>query len=449
MALVVLGAGRGGGHVLVLLAEAGCVSFVIFDDDLLEDHNIPNHVLDESWLNRPKAGGLAHMLSSLWGAEATAAIVRFEPALLENDDRIAALVYGQDLILALTDDYETQLAAAATAAALEIPFIASAIAADGRGEVFAQLDVDQDGCFACFTVDRRRAVGETTQLSGRDRTPGTGNATDQFVADVALAILNRDSSLVERTLATDPNFGFRHAWNVAPDGSAPEQLVFDRNRYCPICGDGARARRKGIGATGVEAGAASEASGTTRPRGATRVRPPTQTAPAEPSTIDARFSRTGSSRLFTSTLLIAVLLSCLAIAAPARHAVSDGIAFATDTPGSAPLDFASNHARERAVEAWIEGKTPAEECPLMTGAMRARLRRRNSAASCYEITQWGSGNEADRIRVGQRRGDRAVVTAKHRTGKWHRYMLDKVGGRWLIDCDDTRDGRREPDCEGL
>jgi molybdopterin/thiamine biosynthesis adenylyltransferase len=243
--VLIVGAGRAGGHVAERLAHAGQRSFCIIDHDLLEPENVPHHVLTSARVGAPKAEGLAQYLAERYDANVQYAVVGFGFRLLEPGNPVSHMIYGQDLILGLTDDQAVQRALAVTAANLEIPFIAAGVAADGSGEVFAQLDVDRDTCYGCFTQHRHRAPNTSNGLRGRDLRAGAGANVDRWVTTLTRALLDPSSAEANTVFAPHRRVGVRTAWHVPADPSSePEPMAVERNRACPVCGDVARRARR-------------------------------------------------------------------------------------------------------------------------------------------------------------------------------------------------------------
>ena len=57
-AIVVIGAGAIGSAAVVTLAKMGCSDVTVWDDDILEEHNIPNQLCKPSMVGRPKLEAL-------------------------------------------------------------------------------------------------------------------------------------------------------------------------------------------------------------------------------------------------------------------------------------------------------------------------------------------------------------------------------------------------------
>jgi hypothetical protein len=250
--MLIVGAGRAGSHVADLLARAGRRSFVLIDPDALESENVANHLLGPEWVGLAKAEGVANHLWTKYGAEVSFLVAPFGFDLLEASHPAAPLIYGQELILAHTDDPAVQRAVAVASANLEIPCIASGVYTDGGGEVFAQLDVDREPCYGCFTHPRH-AAGRGARLRGRDLDSDAGAAVDAWVVQVALAVLEPRSGRARRVFAPNARTGLRTVWDIpAGVGRAPQPLNVERRLDCAVCGDAAR-RERGRGASDTPA----------------------------------------------------------------------------------------------------------------------------------------------------------------------------------------------------
>jgi molybdopterin/thiamine biosynthesis adenylyltransferase len=243
------GAGRGGHGVLPRLADRGARRFAILDDDRIEAVNLPNLRLDERFLGLPKAKSLAWELAAGYGAVVRWADVKFSPDLLAQRSPFADMIYHQSVILGLTDNLESQVAIALTAARLEIPFVASRVFVAGGGDVFVQLDVDRGPCFGCFTAFIRRADRPAEPLRGRDLPVGAGDRVDDFTAEATAGVLGLSAEARRRVFAPHRRFGMPSAWEISPD-SETLPIFFQRDTGCPICGDEARRQRRAPAALG-------------------------------------------------------------------------------------------------------------------------------------------------------------------------------------------------------
>lgn len=238
--ILCIGAGRGGHGVLLRLAERGLRKFAILDADRIETVNLPNLRLPDRFVGWPKAKQLAFDLAAQHGATARWADEFFAPELAGAASPFADMIFEQQIFLALTDSVASQMAAAATAARLEIPLVAARVFAGGGGDVFAQLDVDSDPCLACFTAHLRRTDSPSEPMRGRDLPVGAGDRVDDFVADVVEALLGTSLELRRAVFSPHPRFGVPCSWEVPPNHDAVMPVFFERDLRCPICGDEAR-----------------------------------------------------------------------------------------------------------------------------------------------------------------------------------------------------------------
>lgn len=242
--LLCVGAGRGGHSLLPRVAALGQRKVAILDDDTIEAANLPNLRLSERWIGWSKAEELAHSLAGQYRATVRWGNIKFSPELVAATSPFADFLYGQRLILALTDNLQAQVALAVTAAKLEIPLIAVRVFAAGGGDVFAQLDVDRDPCLACFTAHLRRAGRPTEPLRGRDLPVGAGDSVDAFAGNVAAALLGLSEQARRRVFSPHRRLGTPCAWEVRDGldgGAAP--IFFAPDPGCPICGAHARQLR--------------------------------------------------------------------------------------------------------------------------------------------------------------------------------------------------------------
>jgi hypothetical protein len=63
--IVVIGAGAIGSAAVVTLAKMGCADITVWDDDTLEEHNIPNQLCKPSMLGHPKVEALRELTLEL------------------------------------------------------------------------------------------------------------------------------------------------------------------------------------------------------------------------------------------------------------------------------------------------------------------------------------------------------------------------------------------------
>ncbi|MBI3954364.1 MAG: ThiF family adenylyltransferase [Chloroflexi bacterium] len=65
--IVVIGAGGIGSPTVLALAKMGCTQLTVYDDDLVESHNIPNQLFLLDDIGRPKVEALAHLVQGFTG----------------------------------------------------------------------------------------------------------------------------------------------------------------------------------------------------------------------------------------------------------------------------------------------------------------------------------------------------------------------------------------------
>jgi len=63
--IVVIGAGAIGSATVITLAKMGCSDITVWDDDLLEEHNIPNQLCKPAMLGHPKVEALRELTLEL------------------------------------------------------------------------------------------------------------------------------------------------------------------------------------------------------------------------------------------------------------------------------------------------------------------------------------------------------------------------------------------------
>jgi hypothetical protein len=63
--IVVIGAGAIGSATVVTLAKMGCSDITVWDDDVLEEHNIPNQLCKPAMVGRPKVKALKELTLEL------------------------------------------------------------------------------------------------------------------------------------------------------------------------------------------------------------------------------------------------------------------------------------------------------------------------------------------------------------------------------------------------
>ncbi|MBI5166791.1 MAG: ThiF family adenylyltransferase [candidate division NC10 bacterium] len=76
--IVVIGCGGIGSFVILALAKMGCSTLTIYDDDRVEEHNIPNQLYRLEDIGRPKVEALAGVVKAYTGLSLEARPERFD-----------------------------------------------------------------------------------------------------------------------------------------------------------------------------------------------------------------------------------------------------------------------------------------------------------------------------------------------------------------------------------
>ena len=82
--ITVIGAGAVGSFTTLTLAKMGCTNLTVFDDDVIDAHNLPNQFYRLDDLGRPKVEALAELVHASEGVELRAVPRRFEGARLSG-----------------------------------------------------------------------------------------------------------------------------------------------------------------------------------------------------------------------------------------------------------------------------------------------------------------------------------------------------------------------------
>jgi len=85
----IIGCGALGSWVAVQLAKLGVQNIVLWDDDIVELHNLPNQMFHLSHLGRNKAEALAELIESMTGIK-----VRTKPVRCTKDDVLNGVVFS-------------------------------------------------------------------------------------------------------------------------------------------------------------------------------------------------------------------------------------------------------------------------------------------------------------------------------------------------------------------
>ena len=146
--VVVAGVGMVGSPIAEELAKCGVGHLRLIDHDILERPNLSRHVLTDEYLGWNKAEGLMiYLAQHVEGLRIEAVPDKIDRSV--SDDLLDQWLADADLIVASTDDHETQRRVGRRALELGIPSIFPALYVEGGGEIIVQLD-DQLPCFNCW-----------------------------------------------------------------------------------------------------------------------------------------------------------------------------------------------------------------------------------------------------------------------------------------------------------
>jgi molybdopterin/thiamine biosynthesis adenylyltransferase len=79
--VTVIGCGAIGSFSAAILAKMGAQSFTLWDDDRVEEHNLPNQYFSEADLSAPKVEALARVLKSFGAKEVTTCNSKFDNSI--------------------------------------------------------------------------------------------------------------------------------------------------------------------------------------------------------------------------------------------------------------------------------------------------------------------------------------------------------------------------------
>ena len=96
--IVVIGAGAIGSATVVTLAKMGCSDITVWDDDILEEHNVPNQLCKPAMVEKPKVEALRGLT-----AELTEVVVKTENRRYRGQKL-------RGVVIAAVDSMDAQLA---------------------------------------------------------------------------------------------------------------------------------------------------------------------------------------------------------------------------------------------------------------------------------------------------------------------------------------------------
>jgi hypothetical protein len=146
--VVIAGVGMVGSPIAEELAKCGVGHLRLIDHDILEKPNLSRHVLTDEYLGWNKAEGLTvYLAQHVDGLQIEAVPRKIDWSV--SDDMLNQWLADADLIIAATDDHETQRRAGRRTLPPGIPSVFPALYVEGGGEVIVQFD-DQLPCFSCW-----------------------------------------------------------------------------------------------------------------------------------------------------------------------------------------------------------------------------------------------------------------------------------------------------------
>jgi molybdopterin/thiamine biosynthesis adenylyltransferase len=146
--VVIVGVGMVGSPIAEELAKSGIGHLRLIDHDILEKPNLSRHVLTDEYLGWNKAEGLTvYLAQHVEGLQIEAVPRKIDKSV--SDNLLDQWFADADLIIAATDDHETQRRVGRRALVHGRPSVFPALYVEGGGEVIVQLD-DQLPCFSCW-----------------------------------------------------------------------------------------------------------------------------------------------------------------------------------------------------------------------------------------------------------------------------------------------------------
>lgn len=267
--MVVVGVGTVGSQVAQELARSGVGYLRLIDGDIFELPNVVRHILPIDYVGTNKAQGVAELLAKELG-------VRTDPVTRDVDDSLSdseldKLLEDADLIIATTDDRDTQRRLGRRALALDTPAIFPALYENGGGEVFVSLRPGA-ACFFCWDGFRpsNAALRSVTALNAETL------SVIQIAVHLSLGLLDLRSEYA-RLYAPIPGDPRPRNLFVQRPFAALQHAVVNPRRGCPACQVGPARPESSRGTTATAAHVQPE----TRPQagaGAPRQAPNSATA---------------------------------------------------------------------------------------------------------------------------------------------------------------------------
>jgi molybdopterin/thiamine biosynthesis adenylyltransferase len=246
----VVGLGSGGGFVAESLAMSGVGKFVLVDDDLIEEPNIPRHVANRQYLGQPKAEVLADLIRLRNpDAEVEVRVGRIEAHMDALDDL--------DLLIIAVDVEQVKYIINQACLRRNLPAVYAGVYERGEGGDVVLIRPGNGPCYACWAAELREGMG-----------PADGDEDLDYGMIGPEGTLEAEPGLwlhVVRVAGVQADFALRYLLNGADDPGLPANTVvlannaieiitdeitpphsavwvqIDRDPQCLVCGDRIRA----------------------------------------------------------------------------------------------------------------------------------------------------------------------------------------------------------------
>jgi len=242
--VTVIGLGTGGAVVATELAKNGVGHFRLVDFDRLETHNIARHVCGLKDIGRLKTRALADLL---YDKHPDVHVEVHEFNILEDQDRLASVIEGSDLVVAATDSEASKRLINQVCWPRGIPVVYGAAYDRAFGGDVLRVIPHETPCYECFykqiTELFDTAPKKTIDYSSADPTqvvaePGLGIDV-AFIALILtkmalLTLLRLTQSTLEDLPTNYIMWGNRRAWVF----EHPLQTLFidiPVDPLCPVC----------------------------------------------------------------------------------------------------------------------------------------------------------------------------------------------------------------------
>lgn len=245
----VVGLGSGGGFVALSLAMSGVGSFVLFDDDLLEEGNVVRHVCDRRYVGQNKAFAVADLIKA---RNPKAEVRAIEARLEANDD----VLDGLDLLIVAVDGENAKYRINELCLKRNLNAIYAGVYERGEGGDVVVIRPYDGPCYACWSEEVRGGapvrLDEATQeldygMIGQDGTlesePGLWTHVTKVASvqtDLALNELLKGTNVSEEMPANTIILANNYLEIVDGQMSQPHTALWvsiERDPNCLVCGE--------------------------------------------------------------------------------------------------------------------------------------------------------------------------------------------------------------------